>query len=619
MLKLIAHILKEKRKELRLPIILMSLDSVGGMLLYIMLYFTVVGLVRNTLTGEIIITYSLICLGAVVFRLIIYRTGYYLCFARGAEVCAQMRLDLANHYRALSLGYFNRHSSGALLETLVKDITNFELIITHTLPALVKTAVTAALILIGMYCIDVPLAIAQTITLLVLVPFLHWGSSLAEYFGNEKHRLTARMISIVLEYIKGIKVFKAYNLTGEKFDRMLYSLETVRKTNIKAEIKLSLPAAVYFIAAHFLLPLALLSSVYILKSGSVSPEKLTAFMLMSLALSGVLISFEHAYGLLKGLKPAAEHVQKAYTAQPLPCLQTAGTAKVNTGTTVGETRQEQSQPFDVSFDDVSFSYREPFHTFQNQSGESNTERETDGAKQTAVLHSISFEAKQGTVTALIGPSGSGKTTIANLIARFWDPQKGTVKIGGKDIKEIEPDTLLQSVSAAFQDSILLSDTIYNNIKIGKPDASESEVIAAAQAAQCHKFISEQPDGYNTLLAEGGAALSGGERQRIAIARALLKNAPIVLLDESTASLDADNEWKINAALDTLMQGKTVFVIAHRLNTIRNADQIIVLKNGRIEEKGTHTELMQKRGTYFEMIQEQQKAAGWEVSGELIPN
>ena len=283
---------------------------------------------------------------------------------------------------------------------------------------------------------------------------------------------------------------------------------------------------------------------------------------------------------------------------------------------MGETRQEQSQPFDVSFEDVSFSYREPFHTFQNQSGESNTERETDGAKQTAVLHSISFEAKQGTVTALIGPSGSGKTTIANLIARFWDPQKGTVKIGGKDIKETEPDTLLQSVSAVFQDSILLSDTIYNNIKIGKPDASESEVIAAAQAAQCHEFISELSDGYNTMLAEGGAALSGGERQRIAIARALLKNAPIVLLDESTASLDADNEWKINAALDTLMQGKTVFVIAHRLNTIRNADQIIVLKNGRIEEKGTHTELMQKHGIYFEMIQEQQKAAGWEVAKNL---
>ena len=610
MLKLIAHILKEKRKELRLPIILMSLDSVGGMLLYIMLYFTVVGLVRNTLTGEIIITYSLICLGAVVFRLIIYRTGYYLCFARGAEVCAHMRLDLANHYRALSLGYFNRHSSGVLLETLVKDITNFELIITHTLPALVKTAITAALILIGMYCIDVPLAIAQTITLLVLVPFLHWGNSLAEHFGNEKHRLTARMISIVLEYIKGIKVCKAYNLTGER------SLETVRKTNIKAEIKLSLPAAVYFIAAHFLLPLALLSSVYILKSGSVSPEKLTAFMLMSLALSGVLISFEHAYGLLKGLKPAAEHVQKAYTAQPLPCVQTAGTSKINTDTTVGKTGREQRQLFDVSFEDVSFSYRETFHTFQSQSGESNAEREIDAAKQTAVLHSISFEAKQGTVTALIGPSGSGKTTIANLIARFWDPQKGTVKIGGKDIKETEPDTLLQSVSAVFQDSILLSDTIYNNIKIGKPDASESEVIAAAQAAQCHEFISELPDGYNTLLAEGGAALSGGESQRIAIARALLKNAPIVLLDESTASLDADNEWKINAALDTLMQGKTVFVIAHRLNTIRNADQIIVLKNGRIEEKGTHTELMQKRGTYFEMIQEQQKAAGWEVAKNL---
>lgn len=213
-----------------------------------------------------------------------------------------------------------------------------------------------------------------------------------------------------------------------------------------------------------------------------------------------------------------------------------------------------------------------------------------------MLHHISFTAPEGSVTALIGPSGSGKSTVANLIARFWDVSSGVITIGGRDIRELEPDRLLQSISAVFQENTLLSDTILNNIRVGKPDATMEEVIVAAKAACCHDFISKLPDGYNTVLAEGGASLSGGEKQRIAIARAILKNAPILLLDESTASLDADNEDRINRALDHLMKGKTVFVIAHRLNTIQNADQIILLNNGNIEEIGTHLELLKREDT-----------------------
>lgn len=232
-----------------------------------------------------------------------------------------------------------------------------------------------------------------------------------------------------------------------------------------------------------------------------------------------------------------------------------------------------------------------------------------------VLHHISFTAPEGSVTALIGPSGSGKSTVANLIARFWDVSSGVITIGGRDIRELEPDRLLQSISAVFQENTLLSDTILNNIRVGKPDATMEEVIVAAKAACCHDFISKLPDGYNTVLAEGGASLSGGEKQRIAIARAILKNAPILLLDESTASLDADNEDRINRALDHLMKGKTVFVIAHRLNTIQNADQIILLNNGNIEEIGTHLELLKKRGHYYSMIQEQEKAKAWIAKGE----
>ena len=227
---------------------------------------------------------------------------------------------------------------------------------------------------------------------------------------------------------------------------------------------------------------------------------------------------------------------------------------------------------------------------------------------------ISFFAKENSVTALIGPSGSGKSTVANLIARFWDVSKGTIRIGGKDIKDLNPDGLLHYISEVFQENTLLSDTIYNNIKAGRENATEEEIIEAAKAAHCHEFIEKLPEGYQTRLSEGGNTLSGGEKQRIAIARAILKNAPILLLDESTASLDADNEAKINQALDRLMKGKTVFVIAHRLNTIQNADQIILLNQGRIEEMGTHTELLAKKGHYYEMVQEQEKAKKWIVKG-----
>lgn len=285
---------------------------------------------------------------------------------------------------------------------------------------------------------------------------------------------------------------------------------------------------------------------------------------------------EHSYNLLKELKLATSNLEQAFDTKPLSYKE----------------EKVKLSHFDITFENVDFSYNQ----------------------QTDVLHNISFHAPEGSTTALIGPSGSGKSTVANLIARFWDVTKGCVRIGGQDIRELNPDGLLHYISEVFQENTLLSDTIYNNIKAGREDATEQEVIAAAKAAHCHEFIERLPNGYQTHLAEGGNTLSGGEKQRIAIARAILKDAPILLLDESTASLDADNEAKINQALDRLMKGKTVFVIAHRLNTIQNADQIIVLNQGRIEETGTHEELLRKKGHYYEMVQEQQKAREWIVKG-----
>ena len=576
MLRTIKKLLNGKQKQLVFPIFLMTLDAVGGMVLYFILYLTVVNLLGGTLNANLIKIYSTICLAAVILRLIVYRRGYYLCFSRGAEICGQMRVELADHYRSLSLGYFNQNSSGYLLSTLTKDLSNFELIITHSLPSIVKTVVMALLILIGTFFINWKLALSECVVLVVTWPVLCWGNRLVEKYGTQKRDLVSKMISIVLEYVKGMKVFKSHNMTSSHFSRMADTLEDIRKTSVKAEMKTAVPTSLYSIIANFLLPIVLLAGSYMFFGGTILPEQLVAFMIMSVALSALLIAFEHSYNMLKDLKLAAVNLEQAYDTKPLSYKDEKVVLK----------------HFDISFEHVDFTYN----------------------RQADVLKDINFHAKEGSITALIGPSGSGKSTIASLIARFWDVTGGCIRIGGRNMKDLNPDGILHYISEVFQENTLLSDTIYNNIKAGRQDATKEDVYAAAKAACCHEFIEKLPEGYQTQLSEGGGTLSGGEKQRVAIARAILKDAPILLLDESTASLDADNESKINQALDRLMKNKTVFVIAHRLNTITNADQIILLNGGRIEEIGTHSELLKQKGHYCEMVEEQEKAKEWMVKG-----
>ena len=388
--------LEKKANQIKFPIALMGADAVLSIVLYVVLYMTVIQLLGNTLTAGKIVIYTAICFISVIARLVIYRSAYYLCFARGAEMCGEMRLDLANHYRSLSLGYFNQNSSGYLLGTLTKDLTNFELVITHTLPSIVKTVVTAALVLIGTFFINWKLALAECVVLLIAMPVLSWGNRLVEKYGTQKRNLTAKMISIVLEYVKGMKVFKSHNMTSSHFSRMTDTLDAIRKTNVKAEVKMAAPTSMYSIVANFLLPLVLLVGSYLFLGGTIAPNQLVAFMLMSLALSALLIAFEHSYNLLKDLNLAVHNLEQAYDTKPLSYKE----------------EDVKLSHFDIAFEHVDFSYN----------------------KQADVLTDISFFAKENSVTALIGPSGSGKSTVANLIARFWDVSKGTIRIGGKDIK-----------------------------------------------------------------------------------------------------------------------------------------------------------------------------------------
>jgi ATP-binding cassette subfamily B protein len=574
MFKTISSLLKDNKKQLYLPIFMTIIDAIGSMALYCVLYLTVTDLLNTSLTKSKITTYTIICLTSVLYRILVYRKGYLLCFLRGFDVAHDVRVDLGDHICSLSLGYFNKNSVGYLMNTLSNDVSSFEGILSHALPFCIKTATLTILILISTFFINWKLALVQLAVILLSFPILHWSNYLVERYGTEKRNLNSRMVSVVAEYINGFKVFKSHNMTNIHFTRMLNALENTRKLSIKTEYKMALPNTMYSIIVSFLTPLILLLGSYMLSLNIFSVDSFIAFMIMSLALTALLVSFEHYYIMLNDLKLASNNLQRTFGFKALPY------------------KENSFEPtnFDVSFENVDFAY--------------------ETGKQ--VLYNISFSAKNGSTNALIGPSGAGKSTIASLIARFWDPTKGTIRIGGKDIKDLNPDSLLRYISEVFQENVLLRDTIFNNIKIGRADASFDDVIKAAKTANCHGFIKKLPRGYDTILSPGGSSLSGGEKQRIAIARAILKNAPILLLDESTASLDPDNELKINNALDKLMKGKTVFVIAHRLNTIQKADQIIVLNAGTIEELGNHSDLMLQKGHYYRMVKEQECAKKWVV-------
>ncbi|QOR36297.1 ABC transporter ATP-binding protein [Clostridium sp. 'deep sea'] len=574
MLKNLKILIQNSYKDLYKPIILTSLDAIGSMAVYYILFLFIMDLYNQTLTAKSLAIYSVVCFISIIFRVVIYRVGYLSCFTIGFQIAEEVRAEIGEQITKLNLGYFNKNSRGYLLSTLTNDLASFEGVLSHALPFCIKTLVVSVLILLGMLFISLKLAIIQIVVICFALPILKWSGKQVTSCSNNKRLAMNNMVSTVMEYLSGIKVFKSHNLIGKQFSRLLDSMESERKTSIKAEKKLAFPNSMYKIVVSFCTPLVLAAGGFLLYQQSIDAEQFIAVLIMSLALTTLLMAFEGYYLMLQQLKLAVKNLNSVKELKALPFTQS----------TFSPTN------YNISFQNVSFSYE----------------------KNKQVLHNVSFKAPQGSKTALIGPSGSGKTTIVNLIARFWDVNRGQIKIGEINIKQVNPNEVLKYISEVFQDNILLNDSIYNNIKIGRANASKNEVIEAAKIAYAHDFIIQLPDGYDTVISELGASLSGGERQRIAIARAILKDAPILLLDESTASLDPDNEQNINSALDLLMKNKTVFVIAHRLSTIKNADNIIVLNDGVIAEMGNHNNLINKQGYYYKMIKQQEQALAWQV-------
>ena len=481
------------------------------------------------------------------------------------------RVRIAEHLRELPMSFFNTKDLSELTTNMMSDCSSMESMLSSTIPPLIANFITATLtcVMLAFFEWRLALCIFCTIPLAFLIICLSKGKQEKLYKKHVAAKLEAS--DQVQEYLEGIQIIKECGLGGSKFQALDESLKKMKKLSVKVEMMVGVFMSSASIVLQAGIGITIFVGTMLLLKGEIGLLQLLMFFLMVTRIYGPFLAILTQLSTLLNLNVVT---QRMHTLLDTPVM---------------DGNDKTIKNCDIELCNVTFAYNEE-----------------------DVIKDISFKIPERSVTAFVGPSGSGKSTLSKLIARFWDIEKGTIKIGGKDLRSMDPDTLMQQMSFVFQDVTLFNDTIFNNIRIGKPDATDEEVYAAAKAAFCEEFIMRQPQGYQTILGENGGTLSGGERQRISIARALLKDAPIILLDEATASLDPENEVVVQKALAELIKGKTVIMIAHRLRTIVDADQIFVLQNGKLIEHGKHAQLMEKNGVYERLYSIQKHSLEWGV-------
>lgn len=502
---------------------------------------------------------------------VVSKRAYLEMFDEAYGLCAEGRLVIGDHLRKLSMGFFNAHDPGAIGAYLINDYANIEFIFTHLMPQVVGALAMPALLLIVLATQNWRMALAAALVIPLSIPFTFVSRAFIRFFGQRHQRTRVEAASRMLEYVQGMRLIKAFNLTGAKFERLESVFRRLKALSIKLEAGGGPTVLLSSFVLHSGQTLIILLGLTWLFAGTLPLPVYIMFLILGVRVYEPLMQ---AFVFLAEMNYYKISVDRIEDLRKTPAL-------------TGAQPEVQPPNYDVVFEDVSF------HYLDND-----------------VLKAITVAIPERSLTALVGPSGSGKTTMTRLIARFWDVTAGRITLGGHDLREYDPATVLASVSMVFQDVYLFNDTVLNNIRVGRTEATEEEIIAAAKAARCHGFISKLPQGYETMVGEGGSTLSGGEKQRISIARAILKDAPIILLDEATAALDPENELYIQAAINELVKNKTVIIIAHRLNTVVHADKIVVLEDGRIVEQGAHDDLMRAGELYRRMWDEQQKVREW---------
>lgn len=539
-----------------------TLQNIMLMVPVALMYYLAADLINGMVPANHRYTYITGCVIILVVFGVVFFVQYNSSFFSTYRESEHRRINIAEKLRTLPLSFFGKKDLADLTSTILGDCTVLEHNFSHVMPQFFGAMISTVLIAISLFFFDWRMALAALWVLPIALIIVGCSGNVQRGISRRKRNVAIAQADGLQEYLETIKDLKSYNAEESYLEGLKGRITALEKESFKAE----LGTAVFVVSASCILrfgigTVALVGSV-LLCSGKL--DVLTFFMFI-LVVSRI---YEPMQGTLMNLAAVIAqdvNVERMNEITDYPVQKGSDELDVKS--------------YDIEFSNVSFSYD----------------------KNEKVLNDISFTAKQGEVTALIGPSGGGKSTVSKLAARFWDVDGGSIRLGGKDISQVDPEKLLSAYSIVFQDVILFDNTIMENIRIGRKGATDEEVMQAAREAQCDEFISRLPDGYQTVIGENGSVLSGGERQRISIARALLKDAPVVLIDEATASLDAENETYIQEAISRLIKNKTVIIIAHRMRTVSGADKIVVIDGGHVAETGKPSELIKKNGIYARMV------------------
>ncbi len=546
--------------------ICMALNVLEGLLSganFTVLYFVIKDMLAGALEKENLMKYAFMLGGIFVLRLVIYSIAYTGGHIAGAQITERIRMFLGNKLKKIPLSKFTKAKTGQYINAVTANVTNYENILTHKAGDIVKNITLISMLIVFMAIMYPAGGLIVLIAALIMFPALYISSMMVKKYGTEKSDTVTENVSNVVEYVTGIQTFRAYGLCGTKNKAVTDSMKNYSDVSYKYEAKVIPVGAVQAVIVGLCMPAIIIAGQHSLQKGSVNIVILIMEIMIPIfackLMASIFMDFTSYKNLIiskKAIEEVADEVEE-----------------------VENDRQFEPDDYNIVFKNVSFGYEE-------------NER---------VLKNISFTAGDGKLTAIVGDSGSGKSTILNMISKYYEPQEGKITIGDIEINNIESTKVLDKIALVDQDVFLFNDTIKNNIRYAREDASDAEVIHACKEANCHEFIKKMKDGYDTCVGENGNALSGGERQRLSIARAILKDSPILLLDEATASLDIENEIAVKQAIFNLLKKKkTVIMIAHTLSIVQNADKIIVVSNGQIIEEGTHDELILNKGKYYKM-------------------
>ena len=575
-------------------LILASLLSAGSAVCMLVPYWAVYEILKELLShgsnlsasdGTGITYWGWVAFGGLVGGLVLLYAALMSSHVAAFRILYGLRVRLSEHIGKLPLGYLNNTSTGAIKKTMDQNIEKIEGFIAHTIPDLVNVIATVVVMLVIFFSLDVWLTVVclAVVVLSLFLQFSNFMGKRAREFMGIYYDAQEKMSASAVQYVRGMPVVKIFGQSVRSFRQFNAEIQAYKTFALKCCDTYQNGMIAFTVLLNstvtFILPMGILLM-------QASPQSLSLavvwlfFIIMGPGMASPVYKLTFLGGNTRDIDEGVNRIDRILEKKPVP-----------------EPEYPQvPAAYDVEFRHVSFSYE-------------NTEQGT----RTEALRDVSFIAPQGKITALVGPSGSGKSTVANLIPRFWDVEQGKICIGGADIRQIPTAKLMDMVSFVFQDTFLFYDTLYENIAVGSPDATKEKVIAAAKAAQCHDFIERLPQGYETRIGDKGVFLSGGEAQRICVARAILKNAPILVLDEATAFADPENEHKMQMALQSLIKDKTVIVIAHRLSSIVSAHQIVVMKEGRIVQRGKHERLSMTEGVYKNMWDAYTSAYHWTLN------